>query len=61
MAAEGDTENNFTPVKAYYEDLLLHLGWTNLGVIYAGGNMEIGDILNKPEQLKQAEELGKSI
>ncbi len=61
MAAEGNTESNFAPVRAFYEGLTSHLGWKNLGIVYAGGNMEIGDILNKPEQLKQAEELAKSI
>ena len=44
-----------------HEGLISHLGWKNLGIVYAGGNMNIGDILNKPEQLKQAEDLGKSI
>lgn len=61
MASEGITSDNFTPVKAFYEGLISHLGWKNLGIVYAGGNMNIGDILNKPEQLKQAEDLGKSI
>ncbi len=61
MAAEGNTESNFAPVRAFYEGLTSHLGWKKLGIVYAGGNMEIGDILNKPEQLKQAEELAKSI
>lgn len=58
---EGNTSDNFAPVKAFYEGLISHLGWKNLGIVYAGGNMNIGDILNKPEQLKQAEDLGKSI
>lgn len=61
MASEGNTSDNFAPVKAFYEGLISHLGWKNLGIVYAGGNMNIGDILNKPEQLKQAEDLGKSI
>lgn len=61
MAAEGNSESNFAPVKSFYEGLTSHLGWENLGIIYAGGNMDIGDIANKPDQLKQAEELGKSI
>lgn len=61
MASEGNTADNFAPVKAFYEGLTSHLGWKNLGIVYAGGNMNIGDILNKPEQLKQAEDLGKSI
>lgn len=61
MAAEGETEDNFAPVKSYYESLLSHLGWKNIGIVYAGGNMNVGDILNKPEQLKQSEKLGNSI
>ena len=61
MAAEGDTESNFAPVKAFYEGLVSHLGWNNSGIVYAGGNMETGDIYNHPEQLEQAEQLGLSI
>lgn len=61
MAAEGNSESNFAPVKSFYEGLISHLGWKNLGIVYAGGNMDIGDILNKPEQLKQAEDLEKSL
>lgn len=61
MAAEGNTENNFAPVRAFYEGLTEHLGWNNIGILYAGGNMNVGDILSKTEQLKKAESLGKSI
>ena len=61
MAAEGDTEDNFAPVKAFYKGLIHNLGWNDLGIVYAGGNMDTGSILNKPEQLKAAEELGRSI
>lgn len=61
MASEGNTESNFAPVRAFYEGLTSHLGWKNIGVVYAGGNMETGDILNKPQQLEEAENLGKSI
>jgi len=61
MAAEGETEENFAPVRAYYESLAAHIGWHNIGIVYAGGNMEAGAILEKPEQLKAAEELGRSI
>lgn len=61
MAAEGNTESNFAPVRAFYEGLLSHLEWRNLGIVYAGGNMEIGDILNNPEQLEKAEKIGESI
>ena len=61
MAAEGDTEDNFTPVRAFYEGLTSHLGWKNLGIVYAGGNMDAGAILTKPDQLEEAEALGRSI
>lgn len=61
MAAEGGTEDNFAPVRAAYEGLTAHLGWRSLGIVYAGGNMEAGAILKKPEQLHAAESLGKSL
>ena len=41
--------------------LVSHLNWKNMGIVYAGGNMEIGDILKQPYQLESAEQLGKSI
>ena len=61
MAAEGDTESNFAPVRAFYDGLTSHLGWKNIGIVYAGGNMDAGAILSKAGQLNEAEELGKSI
>lgn len=61
MAAEGNTESNFAPVRAFYEGLISHLGWKNIGIVYAGGNMDAGDILSKTAQLAEAEKLGKSI
>ena len=61
MAAEGDTQDNFAPVRAFYEGLTSHLGWNNLGILYAGGNMEAGEILSKPEQLEAAEAMGRAI
>lgn len=61
MAAEGTTESNFAPVRAYYDGLTSHLGWKNMGIVYAGGNMQAGDILQKPEQLQQAQSLGSSL
>lgn len=57
MAAEG---HGFEDVLLYYEHLMEHLKWKNLGHVLAGGNGDIGDISGKPE-LKQAYELGKSI
>ena len=60
MAAEGDTESNFEPVRHYYPALLERLGWKDCGIVYAGGNMHVGDIAGKP-QLEEAEALGASI
>ena len=57
MAAEG---NVFDDVLTYYNNLMKHLKWENLGHVLAGGNGDIGDIAGKPE-LEQAYELGKSI
>ena len=57
MAAEG---NGFEDVVLYYDHLMEHLRWENLGRVLAGGNGDIGDIKGKPE-LKQAYELGRSI
>jgi len=61
MAAEGDTESNFAPVRAFYEGLTSHLGWRSMGIVYAGGNMEAGAIAGKPEQLQAAEALGRAL
>ena len=57
MAAEG---HGFEDVVLYYDHLMEHLRWKNLGHVLAGGNMNTGDIQGKPE-LKEAFELGKSI
>lgn len=57
MAAAG---NAFDDVLTYYNHLMEHLKWDNLGYVLAGGNGDIGDIAGKP-QLTQAYELGKSI
>ena len=61
MAAEGETQENFAPVKCFYEALVSNLGWQNRGIVYAGGNFAPGAILQKTDQLQQAEELGKHI
>jgi len=60
MAAEGDTPDNFEPVEYYYHALLRHLGWENLGEVYAGGVMQAGDIEGHPA-LAKARELGLNI
>ncbi len=57
MAAEG---NGFEDVLRYYDHLMEHLRWKNLGHVLAGGNMDAGDIAGKTE-IQQAYELGKSI
>ena len=57
MAAEG---HGFDDVVLYFDNLMKHLRWENLGHVLAGGNGDIGDIDGKPE-IKQAYELGKSI
>ena len=57
MAAEG---HGFEDVLTYYNHLMDHLRWKNLGHVLAGGNMDVGDIQGKPE-LQQAYELGRSI
>ena len=57
MAAEG---HGFEDVLTYYNHLMEHLQWNNLGHVLAGGNGDVGDIAGKPE-LQQAYTLGKSI
>ncbi len=57
MAAEG---HGFEDVVLYYDHLMEHLKWKNLGHVLAGGNGNAGDIKGKPE-LQKAYELGKSI
>ena len=57
MAAEG---HGFEDVLLYYNHLMEHLRWENLGHVLAGGNGDVGDIEGKPE-LQQAYNLGKSI
>ena len=57
MAAEG---HGFEDVTRYFDHLIEHLGWKNLGRVLAGGNENAGDIQGKPE-LQQAYALGQSI
>ena len=57
MAAEG---HDFDDVVLYYDHLMEHLRWKNLGHVLTGGNGDVGDIQGKPE-LQKAYELGKSI
>ena len=57
MAAEG---HGFDDVVLYYDHLMEHLRWKNLGHVLAGGNMNVGDITGKKEN-QQAFDIGKSI
>lgn len=57
MAAEG---HGFDDAVLYYDHLMEHLRWKNLGHVLAGGNMKVGDIKGKIE-IEQAYALGKSI
>lgn len=60
MAAEGADDENFEPVLHYYNSLLHHMGWNDIGKVFAGGVTAIGDIKGKPA-LEDAKNLGKSI
>lgn len=57
MVAEG---NGFEDALLYYDHLIEHLRWKNLGHVLAGRNGHVGDIEGKPE-LQKAYELGRSI
>ena len=57
MAAEG---SGFEDVLLYYDHLMEHLKWKNLGHVLAGGNGDIGAIEGKLE-VSDAYELGRSI
>jgi len=57
MAAEG---NGFEESVYWYDRLMKHLHWKDLGKVLAGGVMNIGDIEGKQE-LIDAYNLGKSI
>ncbi len=57
MAAEG---YGFEDAVVYYDHLLEHLRWKNLGHVLAGGVMNAGDIAGRAE-LDEAFALGQSI
>lgn len=57
MAAEGSA---FEDALTWYDHLMGHLQWKNLGSVLAGGNGAVGDIEGKPE-VEQAYRLGKSL
>lgn len=57
MAAEG---HGFEDALTYYDHLIEHLHWKNLGHVLAGGNMDAGDVAGKKE-VQEAFALGQSI
>ncbi len=57
MTAEG---HGFDDAVLYYDHLMEHLRWKNLGHVLAGENMKVGDIKGKTE-IEQVYALGKSI
>lgn len=57
MAAEGSA---FEDAVTYFDHLMDHLRWNNLGHVLAGGNMAVGDIEGKRE-IQEAYTLGKKI
>lgn len=60
MAAEGDQDNNFEPIIHYYQSLVKHLRWQDLGCVFAKGVAAVGDIAGNPA-LDAAEKLGASV
>jgi multimeric flavodoxin WrbA len=60
IAAEGSFEENFKPIVDYYKNLLNFLGWTDKGILLAGGVLRAGDIEKTP-YLADAEKLGESL
>ena len=60
IAAESAREGNFAQIIPYYQTCLSkNLGWTDRGMILAGGVNMPGDVEKTP-YIKQAEELGAS-
>lgn len=57
MAAEG---NGFEESVYWYERLMTHLGWTDLGKVLCGGVFQVGDIKGNPK-LEEAYRLGNSL
>lgn len=57
MAAEG---NEFEDCITYYDHLMGHLGWQDLGKVLCGGVVAVGDIQGRKE-LEDARALGASV
>ena len=61
IAAGDDSKGNFQPMIDYYRSFLANIGWSDAGMLLAGGVNEIGDIAGKPALLENARKLGASI
>ena len=48
MAAEGEEDDNFEPIIHYYQSLVKHLRWRDLGCVFAKGVAAVGDIQGNP-------------
>ena len=60
IAAGDGSQSNFKPMIDYYKSFLGNIGWTDAGMLLAGGVNEIGDIAGKPV-LEEARQLGAAI
>ena len=60
MAAEGEVDDNFEPIIHYYQSLVKHLQWRDLGCVFAKGVAAVGDIQGNPA-LDQAKALGAAL
>jgi hypothetical protein len=60
IAAEGSEKENFKPIVDYYKTLAAFLGWTDKGMLLAGGILRIGDVEKTPF-LAKAEKMGASL
>ena len=61
IAAQADYDENFAQIVPYYQTCLVkNLGWTDRGMILAGGVDNLGDVKNTP-YIEQAKKLGASL
>ena len=60
IAAGDNSQSNFKPMIDYYKSFLSNIGWTEAGMLLAGGVNKIGDIAGNP-RLEEARQLGAGI
>jgi len=61
MAAGGSSEENFAPMRHMYRALAANMGWTDRGMVCAGGNDEPGDVLRRKDQLDEARRIAAEL